>query len=129
MLSVNDISLTPGASPVSLTGDIEVTSLTATPEPATTALLATGLAGLDSGGADAAQKEKQRLSVALLQQELSERTATYTVAVLLFVRALARCVGGRRRSRDRWTVRERQNVAHRPCRSRGRHVLRRRSTG
>ena len=46
MLSVNDLSLTPGASPVSLTGDIEVTSLTATPEPATTALLATGLAGL-----------------------------------------------------------------------------------
>jgi hypothetical protein len=46
MLSVNDVSLTPGASPVALTGDIEVTSLTATPEPATTALLATGLAGL-----------------------------------------------------------------------------------
>lgn len=46
MLSVNDVSLTPGASPVALTGDIEVTSLTATPEPATTALMATGLAGL-----------------------------------------------------------------------------------
>lgn len=46
MLSVNNASLTPGASPVALTGDVEVTSLTATPEPATTALLATGLAGL-----------------------------------------------------------------------------------
>lgn len=46
MLSVNDVSLTPGASAAALTGDIEVTSLTSTPEPATTALLATGLAGL-----------------------------------------------------------------------------------
>lgn len=46
VLSVNNVSMTPGDGAVSLTGDIEVTSLTATPEPATTALLATGLAGL-----------------------------------------------------------------------------------
>jgi hypothetical protein len=45
-LSVNNVSFTPGTSPVSLTGDIQVSNVTATPEPATTALLATGLFGL-----------------------------------------------------------------------------------
>jgi hypothetical protein len=45
-LSVNNVSLTPGAAPVALTGDIEVGNVTATPEPGTTALLATGLFGL-----------------------------------------------------------------------------------
>jgi len=43
VLKVNDVSLTPGDSPVALTGNIHVTS---TPEPGTTALFATGLAGL-----------------------------------------------------------------------------------
>ena len=42
-LSVNNVSITPANSPVPLTGSINVT---ATPEPATTALLATGLFGL-----------------------------------------------------------------------------------
>ena len=46
VLTVNNVSLTPGAAPVALTGDIEVGNVTATPEPGTTALLATGLFGL-----------------------------------------------------------------------------------
>jgi hypothetical protein len=48
VLNVNNVSLTPGTSPVSLTGDIEVSSMstTATPEPASLALLATGLGSL-----------------------------------------------------------------------------------
>ena len=48
LLTVNNISMTPGTSPMALSGDIEVgpMSTTATPEPATTALLATGLFGL-----------------------------------------------------------------------------------
>jgi hypothetical protein len=46
VLSVNNVSMTPGTSPMSLSGDIEVTNVTATPEPGTTALLATGLFGL-----------------------------------------------------------------------------------
>jgi len=48
VLNVNDVSLTPGASAMALSGDIEVSShqLTTTPEPASMALMATGLAGL-----------------------------------------------------------------------------------
>lgn len=46
VLTVNNVSLTPGTSPMSLSGDIEVTGVTATPEPGTTALMATGLFGL-----------------------------------------------------------------------------------
>jgi hypothetical protein len=46
VLNVNDVSMTPGTSPMALSGDIEVTNVTATPEPGTTALLATGLFGL-----------------------------------------------------------------------------------
>lgn len=42
-LTVNDVSVTPTGMPVALTGKINVT---ATPEPGTTALFATGLAGL-----------------------------------------------------------------------------------
>lgn len=42
-LTVNDVSVSPTGSPVALTGKINVT---ATPEPGTTALFATGLAGL-----------------------------------------------------------------------------------
>lgn len=51
-LSVNNISMTPGTLPVSLTGDIEVMSYgqepptTVTPEPATVGLMATGLIGI-----------------------------------------------------------------------------------
>jgi len=45
-LTVNNVSITPGMTPVSLTGDISVVETTATPEPGTTALLATGLFGL-----------------------------------------------------------------------------------
>jgi len=45
-LTVNNVSLTPGAAPVALTGDIQVSNVTSTPEPGTTALLATGLFGL-----------------------------------------------------------------------------------
>jgi hypothetical protein len=40
------IALTPGAAPAALTGDIVVNNVTATPEPGTTALFATGLVGL-----------------------------------------------------------------------------------
>lgn len=46
VLNVNSVSMTPGTSPMALSGDIEVTNVTSTPEPGTTALLATGLIGL-----------------------------------------------------------------------------------
>jgi hypothetical protein len=46
VLNVNDVSLTPGTSPVALTGYIEVSSVTATPEPATLALMGTGMLGI-----------------------------------------------------------------------------------
>jgi len=45
-LNVNNVSLTPGTAPVSLTGDLEVTAVTTTPEPASLTLMATGIAGL-----------------------------------------------------------------------------------
>jgi hypothetical protein len=44
LLSVNNLNVDPGYGPVMLTGS--VSSITATPEPGTTALLATGLLGL-----------------------------------------------------------------------------------
>jgi hypothetical protein len=46
VLSVNNVSMTPGTSPMALSGDIEVTSVTATPEPATLALMGTGILGI-----------------------------------------------------------------------------------
>jgi hypothetical protein len=46
-LSVNNISLTPGGTPVALTGEIDRgLTITATPEPSSMVLMATGFAGL-----------------------------------------------------------------------------------
>jgi hypothetical protein len=45
-LNVNNVSLTPGGGQVALTGDIEVGNVTATPEPASLALMATGFVGI-----------------------------------------------------------------------------------
>lgn len=47
-LSLNNVSMTPGATPVSLTGDIELSpsSSTTTPEPASLILMMTGVAGI-----------------------------------------------------------------------------------
>jgi hypothetical protein len=46
-LSVNNVSLTPGSTPVALTGEIDRgLTITATPEPSSMVLMATGFAGL-----------------------------------------------------------------------------------